>query len=185
MNVSDQTIRNRLHDVNLRSRRAAVRIPLTRIHRRNRLAWAKRHVNWTRQQWARVIFSDESRFTLSFNDGRVRVWRRPGERFQDGAVREHDRYGGGSLMVWGGISTHYRTPLIRVDGNLNGARYRDDILRPAVLPALRAVGPRAIFMDDNAPCHRSRLVNDFLRQQQVTRMDWPSRSPDLNPIEHV
>ena len=185
VNVSEQTIRNRLRAANLQSRRAAVRIPLTRAHRTNRLAWARIHVNWTRQQWARVIFSDESRFTLSFNDGRVRVWRRQGERFLDGAVREHNRYGGGSLMVWGGFSTHHRTPLHRVQGTLNGTRYRDDILTPIVLPSLRAVGPGSIFMDDNAPCHRSMLVSDFLRQQQVTRLDWPSCSPDLNPIEHL
>ena len=91
VNVSEQTIRNRLRAANLQSRRAAVRILLTRAHRTNHLAWACIHVNWTRQQWARVIFSDESRFTLSFNDGRVRVWRRQGERFLDGAVREHNR----------------------------------------------------------------------------------------------
>ena len=108
VNVSDQTIRNRLHAANLRSRRAAVRIPLTRTHRNNRLAWSRAHVTWNRQQWSRVIFSDESRFTLSFNDGRVRVWRRSGERFQDGAVREHNRYGGGSLMVTGHLFTGYR-----------------------------------------------------------------------------
>ena len=79
INVSHKTIRNRLHEVNMRSRRAAVRLPLTRTHCAYRLAWARRHVAWTRQQLSRVLFSDESRFTLSFNDGRIRVWRRPGE----------------------------------------------------------------------------------------------------------
>ena len=54
-----------------------------------------------------------------------------------------------------------------------------------MLPALQAVGNGAIFQDDNAPCHRAGVVNTFLQQQGVNRMDLPARSPDLNPIEHV
>lgn len=97
--VSDQTIRNRLHEANLHSRRPAVRPRLTQVHRAARLAWSRRHLAWTRQQWSMVLFTDESRFTMSFTDGRIHVWRRPRERFQDATVREHDRYGGGSIMV--------------------------------------------------------------------------------------
>ena len=88
-------------------------------------------------------------------------------------------------MVWGGMSLGTRTPLIRVDGNLNGVRYRDEILQPVVLPAVANMGPGAIFQDDNAPAHRARVVNDFLQQNQVVRMVWPACSPDLNPIEHL
>lgn len=185
VNVSTQTIRNRLHAAGIRSRCPAVKPPLTPAHRGRRRTWAALHRRWTRDQWARVVFSDESRFTLSFNDGRVRVWRRRGERYADVAVRQHDRYGGGSVMVWGGFSLNHRTPLHRVEGRLTGVAYRDTILRPLVLPALQAVGPGAQFQDDNAPCHRAAVVNRFLEEQQVTRMDWPARSPDMNPIEHL
>lgn len=185
VNVSDQTIRNRLHEANLRSRRPVVRCPLTQAHRAARLAWARRHLRWPRQQWSRVLFTDESRFSLDFNDGRIRVWRRVREGLNDGVVREHDRYGGGSLMVWGGISTHHRTPLHRVHGTLTGVTYRDDILGPIALPALQAIGPGAILQDDNARPHRARAVNDYLQHQHVTRMDWPARSPDMSPIEHL
>ena len=80
---------------------------------------------------------------MSFNDGRIRVWRRPGERFHDDRVQEHDRYGGGSVMVWGGIGLNYRTPLHRIQGILTGIRYRDEILRPIAIPALRAMGQGA------------------------------------------
>ena len=185
VDVSGQTIRNRLREAGLRSRRPAVRVPLTQNHRNHRMTWATLHRRWTLNQWSRVLFTDESRFTLRFNDGRIRVWRRPGERYVDATIREHDRYGGGSLMVWGGFSTHHRTPLHIVNGRLNGVAYRDTILRPLVLPALQAVGNGAIFMDDNAPCHRAAVATTFLQQQGVVRMNWPARSPDLNPIEHA
>lgn len=185
VNVSTDTIRRRLREQGIRARRPAVRPVLTRAHRAARLAWCRRHLGWRRQEWARVLFSDESRFTISFCDGRERVWRRSGERYNDSCVIEHNRFGGGSVMVWAGIGIGQRTPLQRVMGNMNAISYRDDILTPVVIPALQAIGEGAIFQDDNARAHRARIINDYLNTQQVTHMDWPANSPDLNPIEHV
>ena len=184
-NISARTVQRRLREQGLRSRRPAVRIRLTAAHRRRRLAWCRAHVRWTRAQWSQVLFTDESRFTLSFHDGRNRVWRRTGERHHDATIVEHDRYGGGSVMVWGGISYHTRTPLHHVVGHLNGVGYRNGIIGPLVLPALNAVGPGAVFQHDNAPAHRARVVTNYLQQQQVNTMVWPALSPDLNPIEHM
>lgn len=185
VNVSDQTIRNRLREVGLHSRRSAVRQTLSAAHRRARLIWAEAHVTWTRQQWASVLFSDESRFTISFNDGRIHVWRRRGERYQDATITQRDRFGGGSVMVWGGMAFRQRTILHRVHGILNAIRYRDEILQPIVQPALEVIGEGAVFQDDNARPHRAHIVTDFLQQHNIMRMEWPSCSPDLNPIEHL
>eukprot|EP00745_Piridium_sociabile_P000076 TRINITY_DN10041_c0_g1_i11.p1 TRINITY_DN10041_c0_g1~~TRINITY_DN10041_c0_g1_i11.p1 ORF type:complete len:150 (+),score=14.04 TRINITY_DN10041_c0_g1_i11:430-879(+) len=88
-------------------------------------------------------------------------------------------------MVWGGMSLRTRTPLHLVEGNLNGVRYRDEVIAPIALPALEDIGQGAIFQDDNAPAHRARVVTDFLEQHHVVRMAWPACSPDLNPIEHL
>ena len=60
--ISTQTIRNRLHDAGLRSRRPAIQVPLTRYHVQMRLACARDHVTWTQNDWAPVLFTDESRF---------------------------------------------------------------------------------------------------------------------------
>ncbi|KAK7107686.1 hypothetical protein V1264_015566 [Littorina saxatilis] len=185
INVSERTIGNRLHDARLRSRRPAVRPLLTQVHRRARLAWSRRHLRWTRRDWAQVLFSDESRFNLYHSDGRRKVWRREGERYEDDTVHERVAFCGGSVMVWGGFSLHQRTPLYHVVGNLTGQRYRDEILAPIVLPTLQQIGPNAVFQDDNATPHRARLVNDYIQQTGVVRMDFPACSPDMNPIEHV
>ena len=92
--ISTQTIRNLLHDAGLRSRRPTIRVPLTRYHVQMRLAWARDHVTWTQNDWAPVLFTDESRFCVDFTDRRARVWRMPNERFAPVCVAEHDRFGG-------------------------------------------------------------------------------------------
>ena len=92
--ISTQNINNRLHDAGLRSRRHAIRVPLTRYHVQMRLAWAQDHVTWTQNDWAPVLFTDESRFCVDFTDRRARVWRMPNERFAPVCVAEHDRFGG-------------------------------------------------------------------------------------------
>ena len=181
--VSVQTVRRRLHSAGLRARRPYVGSVLTPRHRQARMTWVRRYRRWNNQQWATVLFTDESRFVLDMLDRRRRVWRRRGERYANCNVVEHDRYGGGSVMVWGGVSVRSRTDLIVVDGNLTSQRYIDEILRPVVLPFLHQ--HRAIFQDDNARPHRARIVENFHRQNNVDHMDWPARSPDMSPIEHV
>ncbi|GFX26078.1 DDE_3 domain-containing protein [Trichonephila clavipes] len=47
------------------------------------------------------------------------------------------------------------------------------------------MGAEFLFMDDNARPHRANIVYECLQSEDITRMDWPAYSPDLNPIEHV
>ena len=102
------------------------------------------------------------------------------------AKEEHDRWGGPSVMVWGGISFDGGTDLhVIQNGALTGVRYRDEILDVYVPPFAGAVGDNFVLMDDNARPHRARVVNDYLEDEGIERLDWPSRSPDLNPIEHA
>ena len=109
----------------------------------------------------------------------------PGERYTDCCVTEHDRFGGGSVMVWAGISIDDKTDLHVIAGNLSGVRYRDEILHPIVRPYPGAVGDGFILMDDNARPHRARVVTDYLENETIERMEWQSCSSDMNPIEHA
>ncbi|KAI3371178.1 hypothetical protein L3Q82_023809, partial [Scortum barcoo] len=107
VHVSAQTVRNRLHEGGMRpARRPQVGVVLTAQHRAGRLAFAREH-----QDWQTVLFTDESRFTLSTCDRPDRVWRRRGERSAACNILQHDRFGSGSVMVWGGISLGGRTAL--------------------------------------------------------------------------
>ena len=172
--ISAQTVRNRLAEDGLYGRRPYVGPVLTAVHRRNRDQWARAHINWTRQRWRTILFTDESRFSLSRADGRVRLYRRRNERYADCCVLQRDRFGGGgSIMVWGGIAYGYRTPLVVIEGNLNAQKYRDNILRPHVVPLIQNHGVISTLQQDNARPHIAR--DNIL----------PSKSPDINPIEHL
>ncbi|GFX81372.1 transposable element Tcb1 transposase [Trichonephila clavipes] len=137
---------------------------------------------WNVTDWQKVVFSDESRFVLGTYDNRVRVWRRPGElyNFPHTVLRHTARTAG--VMVWGLIAYDSRSSLIVMRGTLTGQGYVDDILRPHVGPFLNFL-PGAIFQQDNALPHASRVSQDFLRHFQT--LPWPTRSPDLSPVEHV
>ncbi|UYV65911.1 hypothetical protein LAZ67_3005874 [Cordylochernes scorpioides] len=69
--ISRQTVYRRLHEGALYARRPMVCIPLTSAHRRARLNWCLEHHAWTHDQWANVLFSDESRFSLNTDSRRV------------------------------------------------------------------------------------------------------------------
>lgn len=181
--ISGQTVRNRLREVGLRARRPYVGNVLQRHHRVGRLRWCNNVVVWNLRNWRRIWFSDESRFLLQRRDGRNRVYRRAQERYAPNCVRQVDRFGGGSVMVWAAISYINRTDLIHVQGNLTAVRYRDNILQPHLLPVIDV--QRELFQQDNARPHTARATMAFLANNNVRVLPWPSRSPDLNPIEHL
>ncbi|GFV91278.1 hypothetical protein TNCV_897971 [Trichonephila clavipes] len=68
-------------EANLKSKRPFRALPLTPEHRQLRLQWCQARSMWNVTDWQKVVFSDEFRFVLGTDDNRVRVWRRPGERY--------------------------------------------------------------------------------------------------------
>ena len=89
-------------------------------------------------------------------------------------------------MVWAGISRGGRIdPHIVIKGMMTGLCYSDAILVVYVIPYTGAIGSQFILMDDNARPRRARVVEEYLHQETIVRMDWSACSPDLNPIEHV
>ncbi|GFT74010.1 transposable element Tcb2 transposase [Trichonephila clavipes] len=125
--------------------------------RRNRLCWAREHVSGTQQQWASVLFTDESRFTMEIDSGHLLIWREQRTRYHQSNTVERHSYRGGGILI----------------------------LDPYVRPYAAAIGNDFILMDDNARPHRARIVKEYLEDHGLERMEWPARSPDLNPIEHL
>ncbi|GFU39795.1 transposable element Tcb2 transposase [Trichonephila clavipes] len=127
-----------------------------------------------------------SRFSVHPDNRRIFIWRDRGSRNNPAFVHESVRFGGGGVLVYGGISIDGRTDIYIIrDGPLTARRYRDEILRPIVVPYAAVIGDDFILMDDNCRPHRANLVEDFFFEEGIVRMEWPTCSPDMNPIEHV
>ncbi|GFS59168.1 hypothetical protein TNCV_70391 [Trichonephila clavipes] len=91
------------------------------------------HRNWRYNEWGRVLFTDESRFSLSSDSHGILIWRERGSRNHPSNIIERDRYGGRGVLVWGGIMLGSRTDLHIFDaGSVNGTRYCNEILLPYV-----------------------------------------------------
>ncbi|GBM37327.1 hypothetical protein AVEN_78074-1 [Araneus ventricosus] len=76
------TVRRCLHNACLYARRPVMCVPLNERQRRACFCWAREHVSWTRQQWASVLYTDVSRFTLESDSGRLLIWREQRTRYQ-------------------------------------------------------------------------------------------------------
>ncbi|GFX01099.1 transposable element Tcb2 transposase [Trichonephila clavipes] len=132
--VSTQTVRNRLHGVDLYARRPMVCVRPTSRHRRDRREWATEHVNWRRNEWSNLLFSDESRFSVHPDNRRIFIWRDLAVGIILLSCTKVSDLAVGVVLVYGGISIDGRTDLYIIrDGPLTARRYRDEILRPIVL----------------------------------------------------
>ncbi|GFX76311.1 transposable element Tcb2 transposase [Trichonephila clavipes] len=126
------------------------------------------------------------RFSVHPDNRRIFIWRDRGSRNNFAFVHERYRFGGGGVLVYCGISIDGRTYLYIIrDRPLTARRYSDAILRAIVVPYSAAIGDDFILIDDNCRPHRANLVENFLFEEGIVRMEWPASSPDMNPTEHV
>lgn len=130
-------VSRRLRAHGIRATRPLQRPLLLPHHRIARLQWARTHFYWTRRQWARVLFTDESMFLLRRHDGRIRCYRRRNERFLPVCIHEIPNRGYGQVMVWEGITVQHRTALVLVPGALTGDAYVANSLRQHVQPVMQ------------------------------------------------
>lgn len=182
--LSRRMVNNRALEGGFRSRRPLLRIPLSPKNRRTRYEWCMELQKKEIGYWNKIVFSDESRFTLDVNDGRVRVHRQISERYLESCISEHDSHGRGGIMVWGAIRIGYRSRLLIIKGNINALRYISDILEPEAIGFIRGE-PGLLYMQDNARPHVATVTMQHLKSAGVDLLSWPARSPDLNPIEHL
>jgi transposase len=146
---------------------------LTTIQKQNRVEWARRHLN---DDWSTTLFSDETAFQL---------FRNTVERWYKGArpVRPTPK-NRTKIFAWGGFSAKGKTSLFCFQRIMN-AQFYVEILQRHLPEANRMLGSNWRFQQDNDPKHTSRLAQEFLRENVPSTMDWPSNSPDLNPIENL
>ena len=105
--------------------------------------------------------------TLAMPREFIHLW---GEHFTNACVIEWDRFGGGSVLVWGEIMGGNKTGLIVINGNINAQTYINDALAVEALPFIQFYGPNVTFMHDNALPHSAVITRQFLAQ--IMSMSW-------------
>lgn len=154
------------------------------VNRRRRISWCREHVNWSLEDWKRVLWSDESPFVFRYQ-GRERVWKLTNEKFHPSLLRgtvKHDT----KVMIWGCFAWNGVGNLYEVEGILEQKQYKK-ILQRQMLTSAQRLFPEGnfIFQQDNDPKHTSRSCQTYLRRKRVDVLNWPAQSPDLNPIENL
>lgn len=101
LNISVRTARRRLKLAKLFARRPAKKPLISKKNRLARLAFARRYQHWTKNEWEKILWSDESKFNLFSSDGIRYVRRPPGERYKPIYQIPTVKHGGGNVMIWG------------------------------------------------------------------------------------
>ncbi len=182
--ISRNTIRRTLQRNGMHGCRPRKKPFLKPRHKKARLEFARAHADKDEDYWDSILWSDETKINVFGTDGFKTVWRRKGEEYKEKCMVPTVKYGGGSVLMWGCMSAAGVGELHFIDGIMNSQMYCS-ILKEKMLPSLRALGRRALFQHDNDPKHTSKATVGFLKKNRVKVIQWPSMSPDLNPIEHL
>ncbi|KAK3535322.1 hypothetical protein QTP70_007932 [Hemibagrus guttatus] len=112
------------------------------------------------------------------------VWRKSNTAFQKKNITPTVKYGGGSVMVWGCFAASGPGRLAVINGTMNSAVYQK-ILKENVRPSVCDLKLKRtwVLQQDNDSKHTSKSTSEWLKKNKMKTLEWPSQSPDLNPIE--
>ncbi|CAF4645019.1 unnamed protein product [Rotaria sp. Silwood2] len=181
------TVRRRLINMGYKSyttKRKPLRTP---DQIKQRLKFANDHKHWLKE-WQNIIWSDEAHFEVLNRKNRTFVRRLKSESNEPFNFVPRVQGGGGSVSVWGCMSGGARGPLVTYTGRLNGPAYVkviEEALPMFIENTFDAPNNNWAYMHDNALAHRSKYTADWFENNHINVLEWPSNSPDMNPIENV
>ena len=180
------TVRKRLKEFGAKRRCLRKTVIIRKEYLLKRRKWAKARLHWTvERDWKQFIYSDECSIYVGKENKSVKVWRTDAEKDKH-YLNTSSRCRQVGCMFWGCITYNGTATLTPVAGNINSEKYIS-ILEEYLKPVLASEFPDndGVFMDDNAPCHRSGTTTEYLDGLGIKCSEWPPQSPDLNPIENT
>lgn len=186
--VHDNTIRNHLKAEGVNAFVKQKKPSLSPKNMAERYKFALDHLEWTVEDWSKVMFSDETVISRIGSFGRKYYYSNREHKLQHPHhYIETKKSGGGKIMLWGCITYNRPGDLHWIEGTMNSAFYVD-VLRKSVIPSQDWCGldrSSFIFQQDNASIHTAAIVKQYFVKSKITTMKWPANSPDLSPIERV
>ncbi|ETV69561.1 hypothetical protein H257_14797 [Aphanomyces astaci] len=154
---------------------------LQQRHKDARLKYAEDNLT-NPPDWDIAVWSDEKKFNLDGPDGLQYYWHDLRHE-KDQFFTRHSS--GGSCMIWAAFSSHGKSEIAFLDGSQTGDKSIDTLSNYLFPFGHEVYGGSFVFMQDNASIHCSKVVMEFLDEQDIVIFGHPALSPDLNPIENV
>ncbi|KAK3511520.1 hypothetical protein QTP70_008979 [Hemibagrus guttatus] len=184
--VTKKTTGNTLCHEGRKSCGARMILPLKKAHVQALLKFTNEHLNDSEENWVKVLWSDETKIELFGINSTRRVWRRRNAAYDPKNTIPTIKHGRGNIMLWGCFSAKGTGQLHHIKVTMDGAMYCQ-ILGENLLPSARALkmGHGCVFQHDNDPKHTGKETKEWLKRKHIKVLEWPSQSPDLNPIENL
>lgn len=184
--VTGQTVRNLLRETGYSSRTARNKPYISEVNRKKRLEFAEKYISEDETFWRTVIFSDESKFNLFGNDGKMKVWRKPNTSLEAKNINVTVKHGGGNVMVWGCFAASGVGSLEFIEGTMTAKDYIE-VLKKNLRSSAEKLGllNSYQFYQDNDPKHKALITREWMLYNCRKVLDTPPQSPDLNPIENL
>lgn len=121
--VSHETVRQAILREHYSSRSARQKPLLSEQNIQKRLKFASEYISKPDDYWDDVIFCDETKIMLYYNDGPTRVWRKPLTALENRNIIPTVKFGKLSFMVWGCISSTGVGDLAFIEGAMDAKQY--------------------------------------------------------------
>ena len=183
--VNISTISRYFKRENMISHVAVSKPLLSKINIQKRFNRAEEFLGLSKEEIDSIIFTDETKINLFNSDGRLYVRFKPGEKYNLKNLQPTIKFGGGKIMLWGCISSKGVGRIVFIKENMRSENYKTILADNLQQSADEMDLKNFIFMQDNDPKHKSRMVMNYIESKGWKMLDWPPQSPDLNPIENV
>ena len=148
---------------------------LSEKNRLFRLDWAKKNIH---THWEHAIFADEASIWL--RRGRVRMWTKRGNVRHQPTVKHTQK-----INIWAAFSSMGTFPLCIFTDILNSQLFVKILEEHLLVQATVFHQEEWFLVQDNDPKHTAKLTKSWMQENAPQIFEWPSQSPDINPIENL
>ena len=155
---------------------------------KKRFLWVTARKDWSWEEWSKVIFSDEC--SVERGSGAQRQWafRMPHEKWNKDMVQPYKKGKDISIMIWAAIWGGGKSNIVvmqRDEASLQQGYSANSYLAVLDDEIPRCYESDILFIQDNAPIHKAKIVDEWFKDHSMNVLDWPPYSLDINPIEHI
>jgi transposase len=182
--VSEGTIKTALEELGFEWEKKKRKPLLSEAHKTARFQFCKNYEHFTEKDWERVIFSDETYIEIDPASHSNYAWLRKRDRNTAKGIIYTTKYPK-KICIWMGICAKGCSRPAFIKSTLNAEGYIAILERElqAFIKDYR-LRRHLIFQQDNAPCHKAKICQNWFQNENMQVLNWPANSPDLNPIEN-